>query len=861
MKKKREKNFFSIFTFALFLISLESFAQAPPEGINYQAVARDTNGKALSNSVNLKVKFTIWDSISGGTIIFTEPHDPVSTNRYGLFTLVIGKVNTSDFSSINWATGNVFLEVEIDTVGGNNYTSMGRIQMMSVPYALYAKTAGGGLTGITGATGTTGSAGSTGDTGATGVSGTTGATGISGLDGLTGVTGVTGATGDIGSTGATGTTGNTGSTGATGSTGSTGDIGSTGATGNDLGTHWTITGNSSTVPATDFIGTTDAVDLVSRTNNIERMRITSAGDIGIGTATPSYKLDVQQGSSRFQSTNQYPQILQAGNTLLPFSSVIQFKKYDGTQLWQFGAGALVGTQQEFGLYDDVNSAWRLYVNPTGNVGIGTSTPSKTLSVLGTGYFSGNTGIGVVPSNLAQLEVTDATIGLGLYVSQVKATGLNYAIASQIGGSGTLNVAGQFGAQNAISNYAILIPGNNPGVGANNYAIRSESQAQSYFAGNVGIGTTTPGNKLEILTGADAVTRALYLNTGTHEGTAFNISATSNNESMLDITVFRGGIHEPRLSVYSNGNMGLQANGGNLGIGITTPAQKLQVAGGNILIDNNTSYMGIDHLGTAYDILKYSTSSNLELINHAPNGDLELGMDNAGNGNSIIFYTSNKKEAMRILANRNVGIGTAIPNSLLHVEGSTQLGTASSFTGTLSFYNSTNNFYTSFQQATTSTANATYTLPLADGANSTYLKTDGSGNLSWSNPLAASISKTASTATFTTTSTTYAIGTGAGTPTAFTVNMTGTHTILVTITVTGSNSNNNNGFYMSFDASGGLTMTASDTYAVGTFAGGGPLGLSSSFLFTANGNTTFTPKYRVLGNMASYLYSSIIVQVF
>ena len=444
----------------------------------------------------------------------------------------------------------------------------------------------------------------------------------------------------------------------------------------------------------------------------------------------------------------------------------------------------------------------------GNVGIGTITPLKTLSVIGTGYFSGNTGIGVIPSNLAQLEVSDATIGLGLYVSQSKATGSNYAITGQIGGAGTLNIAGQFGAQNGTSNYAILIPGNNPGAGANNYAIRSESQAQSYFAGNVGIGTTTPGNKLEILTGADAVTRALYLNTGTHEGTAFNISATSNNESMLDITVFRGGIHEPRLSVYSNGNMSLQANGGNVGIGITTPAQKLQVAGGNILIDNNTSYMGLDHLGTAYDILGYSASSTLQLQNRSPNGDLKLGIANAGNFNSILFNVVNGTEAMRIISSGKVGIGTSAPNSLLHVEGSTQLGTASATTGTLSFYNSTNNFYTSFQQPTTATANATYTLPLADGANSTYLKTDGSGNLSWSNPLAASISKTASTATFTTTSTTYAIGTGAGTPTAFTVNMTGTHTILVTITITGSNSNNNQGFYMSFDASGGLTMTAS-----------------------------------------------------
>ena len=141
-----QKSFFSIsswlpITFGL-LISILSFAQAPPEGINYQAIARDTNGRPISNSVNLKVKFTIWDSISGGSSVFSEPHIAVTTNRYGLFILVIGSVNTSGFTAIPWATGNKYLEVEIDTVGGNSYISMGRMQMMSVPYALYAKTAG-----------------------------------------------------------------------------------------------------------------------------------------------------------------------------------------------------------------------------------------------------------------------------------------------------------------------------------------------------------------------------------------------------------------------------------------------------------------------------------------------------------------------------------------------------------------------------------------------------------------------------------------------------------------------------------------------------------------------------------------------
>lgn len=55
---------------------------------------------------------------------------------------------------------------------------------------------------------------------------------------------------------------------------------------------WALTGNTGTTPTTNFIGTIDAQDFVSRTNNTERMRITSAGLVGIGTNAPTQRLDV-----------------------------------------------------------------------------------------------------------------------------------------------------------------------------------------------------------------------------------------------------------------------------------------------------------------------------------------------------------------------------------------------------------------------------------------------------------------------------------------------------------------------------------------------------------------------------------------
>lgn len=124
-----------------------------------------------------------------------------------------------------------------------------------------------------------------------------GAVGSAGSTGATGNTGQTGATGITGFNGAIGVTGSIGSTGITGATGS---IGITGATGTDLGTHWTITGNGGTSPGTDFIGTTDPADLVIATNNTEKMRVTSAGNIGIGTPAPdaSAVLDINSGGNK-----------------------------------------------------------------------------------------------------------------------------------------------------------------------------------------------------------------------------------------------------------------------------------------------------------------------------------------------------------------------------------------------------------------------------------------------------------------------------------------------------------------------------------------------------------------------------------
>ncbi len=141
-------------TIAALFLSLTGFAQTP-QYLPYQAVARNTAGNLLSNQ-NVTLRFTVHDVSATGTILYQEKHS-ATTNKLGLFNVNIGAgtVLSGTFGSIAWGSGTAkYMQVEIDPTGGTTYTDMGASQMMSVPYALYAGsagsasgTAGGDLTG------------------------------------------------------------------------------------------------------------------------------------------------------------------------------------------------------------------------------------------------------------------------------------------------------------------------------------------------------------------------------------------------------------------------------------------------------------------------------------------------------------------------------------------------------------------------------------------------------------------------------------------------------------------------------------------------------------------------------------------
>jgi hypothetical protein len=124
-----------------FLITEVLFAQVP-QGIPYQAIARNGQGQPLANLL-VKVRFSVLDSTASGPVVYSETHEPI-TSTLGLFSVNVGMGNPSQgtFSGINWGMNAKFLKVELDTsASGLNYIDLGTQQMMSVPYALFARNA------------------------------------------------------------------------------------------------------------------------------------------------------------------------------------------------------------------------------------------------------------------------------------------------------------------------------------------------------------------------------------------------------------------------------------------------------------------------------------------------------------------------------------------------------------------------------------------------------------------------------------------------------------------------------------------------------------------------------------------------
>lgn len=541
----------------------------------------------------------------------------------------------------------------------------------------------------------------------------------------------------------------------------------------------TRTGYVGTTGTSDdmFLYTQGAKPIRFHTNATERMHIDSSGDVGIGTTTPGEKLHVDGNirvqdstdtiySNRFRGINNADVELRANNgydlilngssgdnvgigTASPLfkldvdgdvrvSQPSKFTFANGQYLKDDGSAGLdIASISGTGSINFItNSTDKMIITSAGSVGIGTTSPSSPLTVKSNSTSSGNSGlrieangstdaivlIGEKSGNKARFHMynagvekiafyTDGTdnhisegnVGIGTTSPRTKLDVVNGS-----SGQSYSNVSGVLIDVNGTSNsYYGLRVGSNTG---NNHLCVTN-------AGKVGIGTASPGEKLTIssdnpivkIHDSNSTTRYAAVNFATAGGSWFLSSgdnATSGTSSNLFITRGNDGTSNRFIfhrdgyyfGVYDNTNTiktvirangDSYFNGGDLGVGTTSPGYKLDVNGDGRI--NGVTFVAS---GATRKISTHSNSGQLQL-----NG----GTDSSGgayinvNGSGFSLGRMTLYSPESIYLNSNVGIGTALPVSKLDVNGGIRMADDSSTAsasnvGTLKYYTSGNNSY-------------------------------------------------------------------------------------------------------------------------------------------------------------------------
>ena len=288
------------------------------------------------------------------------------------------------------------------------------------------------------------------------------------------------------------------------------------------------TGDSNTgifFPAENLIGIT--------IDGSERVRFKSNGFVGVGDLDPSYRLDVVNYAAtplRVQRSGEYGEVIKIGRAGVGDTAGISYPA-DGT--FQITTAATP----------------RITINASGNVGIGTTSPSSVLHI----YKSDST------SNPLTLSNTSALTLQNPYGSAAN-TGSSIFFKSDTGTYNTFaGIAGNMGGSTTSGSYGDLLFATK----ASDTASSLSERMRITYAGNVGIGTTSPSAKLELSDGTITLQHDLVAGGG-YVGTKSNhplVLFTNNTEKMRILA------------------------SGSVGIGIS-PTQKIHVYDANAVIQIN-----------------------------------------------------------------------------------------------------------------------------------------------------------------------------------------------------------------------------------------------------------------------------------
>jgi hypothetical protein len=372
-----------------------------------------------------------------------------------------------------------------------------------------------------------------------------------------------------------------------------------------------------------------------------------------------------------------------------------------------------------------------FVYSGSNVGIGTTSPSKKLSVQQIETANGIEVVGNTGGFTAIDIIGDRTSG-NLGGLRAFRAGDNYeffGIFPQANRSAVFFSTGD-GLSSITPKVAILQDGNvgirttNPSASlhisgassANLLRIDSPASSSILFvsgSGNVGIGTATPASRLTVFGGTTTLLGAggasntvvqIIQNTGSVAGARF---VGTGNDTMFELQRTSDGLTQTRLTPV--GNSFINALSGNLGIGTTTPSASLHISGAstanllriqspassNILFVSGSGNVGIGTTSPSTKLeianstsvagVKITTTSGNETWFEAINGAGQYGRFGvATSGHAFFntdssgyrFLTNASGDVVRITSGGNVGIGETSPTARLEVKGS---GTTSATT--------------------------------------------------------------------------------------------------------------------------------------------------------------------------------------
>ena len=410
-----------------------------------------------------------------------------------------------------------------------------------------------------------------------------------------------------------------------------------------------------------------AYPLLFATNGSEAMRITSAGNVGIGTASPTTKLEVGN-------------FLDAVTNKITVAARYEYEPEFNFRLGQSGTGydwiGAVISSGDDGNYNgkilfktanagrDTPTA-KMIIKANGNVGIGTTAPVSKLQVNHSSAPSFNANGGANALTLVRTggRGTAGTFGAGLVFSQPYLTddasiGVGGIYGVKINGSGTFGGGLAFFAQ--------------PNSAADMFEVMRITSA-----GNVGIGTTAPVGILHLYKAAAAARLAIDGDAGQNRLISYRTGALQRFGLYVNNTAESGSNAGSNFAIRAYSDAGtllstpffINRATGDVGIGTTSPGYKLDVSG-DINFSNTLKFAGTTVLSNSGT----DVYANLRVIRSKSTiaDGMYINYDSDGGANADIrFFADGQSERMRIDAsNGNVGIGTTSPTYKLSVEEST-----------------------------------------------------------------------------------------------------------------------------------------------------------------------------------------------